>query len=111
MAEVKRVMLAKDVDAESKLFPTLSSSREAGESAPSERGASKETAARGRSHARAEPQVGRYGELAVASWLALMTSLRAVPGDAVRFKPLIVALSGGESPSGGSLSIIVPIRT
>jgi hypothetical protein len=59
MAEVKRVMLAKDVDAESKLLPTLGSSREAGESAPSERGASRETAARGRSHVRAEPQVDK----------------------------------------------------
>lgn len=37
MAEVKRVMLAKDVDTESKLLSTLCSSREAPESAPSER--------------------------------------------------------------------------
>lgn len=51
MTKVECVMPAKDVDAESGLCPTLSSSREAPESTPSGGGASKEAAAWGRSHA------------------------------------------------------------
>lgn len=102
MIKVGCVMLAKDVDAEPKLFPTLGSSREAPESAPSGGGASREIAARGRSHAQAEPQ-----EVDNVSWqvpVGVCSDILACTSH----QPYDTAL---DSPSGVGSSIMIPIRT